>query len=554
MTSHLSHVMARCATFATLAVAASAQTTFFVREGRPQSGLVVPEDWKSMDGRLVLHGVNRILQAPLALGEGDVQVDVRMTLDALEGTAASFVIDGSHFGFEGRHGKVFLEGSRFEGQTRSLVPASTVITPGVPFTFRVERANARLRFSIDDKVLHEQEDDVPVFGRIGLRPWRSTMRVESWSVRGQLLEDPDVPECVQRHATVFTSGQEGYATFRIPAIVRAKNGDLLAFCEGRVHGAGDAGDIDLVLKRSTDGGRTWGPLQVVAEFGEGTCGNPSPVVLRASGDVVLLCVMQPPKVHEGDIRAGRAGYRTPFVLRSKDHGRTWSKPRSLEDTADRDTWRWYATGPCHAIELQHGEHRGRLVVPANYSSPGGGGNQFLGAHAILSDDAGRTWRIGAVDDQHLGDAAIHPNESTVAELPDGRLLFNARDQHGSSPANRLVTYSLDGGETFVTPYVEERQLVAPVCQAALLSIVRGDESIVVFSAPGHPSKRRTMVLRSSHDGGKTWHTGPPIYRGDAAYSDLVALPDEELGCLHEADGYRRIVFSVVGVTELFEGR
>ncbi|XAM00349.1 sialidase family protein [Phycisphaeraceae bacterium D3-23] len=349
---------------------------------------------------------------------------------------------------------------------------------------------------------------------------------------------------------VFVAGEDGYHTYRIPAVVMAANGDLLAFAEGRVHGSGDAGDIDMVMKRSTNGGATWGDLQVVGDFGDGGFANPAPVVDAASGDVLLLAVLEEAGSHEADIRNSRGGGRVPCAVRSSDHGETWGEVVSLAETCDRADWRWYATGPCHAIQLQRGEHAGRLVVPANFSQAGGGGNDYLGAHALLSDDGGATWRIGAVDNTHIGENEFNPNESTVVELSDGRLLFNTRDQGGTSRATRGVTVSEDGGASFVSPYAPEEALVAPVCQASLLGVDTEAGRLLVFSAPGVWDARRRMHLRVSADDGATWRDGPVLYEAAAAYSDMVALDADTIGCLFEADGYRRIVFTPVALTEL----
>lgn len=337
---------------------------------------------------------------------------------------------------------------------------------------------------------------------------------------------------------VFTRGESDYHTFRIPAVVRTLDGELLAFAEGRVDGAGDAGDIDVVLKRSSDGGRTWGPLSVVADHGDGTFGNPTPIVERSTGDVVLLLVGQPAGTHESAIRRGE-GSRDPYVCRSTDGGRSWSEPRALPE-CDRPEWGWYATGPCHGIQLEHGEHAGRLVAPANHSGEDGA----YSAHLLLSDDGGHTWRIGAVDAESLASASIHPNESTVAELSDGSLFVSSRDQHGDSPATRARARSLDGGESFVRPFEEDPSLRGPVCQGAVLAL---DGDRLLFAGPSDPGARRRLQIRASTWGDEGWSAGEVLYPEASAYSDLVALDEGEAGCLFEADDYARIVFATFDV-------
>ncbi len=340
-------------------------------------------------------------------------------------------------------------------------------------------------------------------------------------------------------AVVFRSGEDGYHTFRIPAVVRCLDGTLLAFAEGRKESAGDSGDIDLVMRSSSDGGRSWSAMDVIHDADNGVAGNPCPVVDRDSGDVVLLLVLQPGGCHESDIRAGRKGSRTPMVMRSTDQGRTWAEPRSLPSCRHED-WRWYATGPCHAIQLEHGEHRGRMVAPANHSDSEGPGNDRFGAHLLLSDDGGRTWRIGAVDASHRGDDIVNPSETTVAELRDGTILANTRDHHGSSEGTRAVTRSRDGGESFEKPFAAEPTLVGPVCQGSMLRTGDG----LWFAGPSDPKGRRRLAIRRSDDGGATWTEHTVLHAGGAAYADLVALDREAIGCLFEADGYRSIHFKV----------
>lgn len=190
----------------------------------------------------------------------------------------------------------------------------------------------------------------------------------------------------------YASGTGGYATYRIPAVVRTRSGTLLAFAEGRTAGKQDAGDIDVVLRRSRDGGCTWGPLQVVAAGHGDTRGNPAPVVDPGTGNIVLLTSYNSGDVTEAQILRGDVTEeqgRRAFVQTSDDDGQTFSAPKEITSTAKRPDWRWYATGPGHAVALTRGEHAGRLIVPANHSaapSPGsadtGQEPKYFGAHAL----------------------------------------------------------------------------------------------------------------------------------------------------------------------------
>src|SRR5262249_30310020 len=166
------------------------------------------------------------------------------------------------------------------------------------------------------------------------------------------------------HTPLFISGKEGYHTFRIPALLVTPGGTILAFCEGRKKGRGDSGDIDVVLKRSTDGGKTWKALQVIADDGGNTVGNPCPVVERSTGTIWLLLTHNLGKDNERTIRDGSSkGTRRVWVMKSTDEGATWSKPADITNAVKKKTWTWYATGPGVGIQLTSG----RLVIPCDHT-------------------------------------------------------------------------------------------------------------------------------------------------------------------------------------------
>ncbi|WP_033305985.1 sialidase family protein [Streptomyces iakyrus] len=349
----------------------------------------------------------------------------------------------------------------------------------------------------------------------------------------------------------FRAGQEGYASFRIPAVVATGTGDLLAFCEGRVGSRDDFGNIDIVLKRSTDGGRTWGPLQVAARNGDALAGNPAPVVL-GTGRVLLVHVRNAALATEDAIRRGKvsaADGRRVWVQHSDDEGRTWSAPREITQQAKRPEWRWYATTPGHAIQLG----TGRVVVPANHSLPptgtdNGTEGKYNGGHCLLSDDEGTTWRIGYVDDNT--DGYINANETTAAELPDGRVYLNTRND-SPSPGTRADAHSADGGQTLVKPFRPQAGLAAPVCQAAVLHL--RDPDLLLYSGPADPGFRALMTIRASTDAGTTWRPAHTVDGLPAAYSDLVRVDAGTVGLLYETGdfgAYETITFRRVPVTEL----
>jgi sialidase-1 len=311
---------------------------------------------------------------------------------------------------------------------------------------------------------------------------------------------------------VFVAGQDGYHTYRIPALIVSKAGTVHAFCEGRKKGRGDAGDIDLVLKRSLDGGKTWGPMGIVWDDGPNTCGNPCPVVDRDTGTIWLLMTHNIGSDTEALIVEGKSrGSRTVWVTKSTDDGATWAKPVEITKDVKRPEWTWYATGPGVGIQAKSG----RLVIPCDNKVFGTKAHQ---SHIIYSDDRGATWKPGGV----VGPKC---NESQVVELADGSLLLNMRSYQAAN--RRRIATSKDGGLTWSQP-VDDPALIEPVCQA---SLIRGPKGFL-FSNPAS-LKRERLTVRQSDDEGKTWSAGKLLWEGPAAYSCLTVLPDGMIACIYE---------------------
>lgn len=353
---------------------------------------------------------------------------------------------------------------------------------------------------------------------------------------------------------VFVAGADGYHTYRIPAIVKARDGALLAFAEGRKSGRGDAGNIDLLVKRSTDGGKTWGKQILVWDDGDNTAGNPCPVVDQKTGAIILLATHNLGTDKETDIINKRSkSTRTVWLLRSDDGGLSWNTPKEITATTKDPSWGWYATGPGIGIQLQKGPHAGRLVIPANHSfdDPEGnlrGGKYSHRSHVIYSDDGGKTWQLG-------GSTGAGTNESQVVELakPAGAILDNMRSYFGRS--QRTHSISTDGGVTWTAP-ADQPALVEPVCQA---SIVRqtfpapGMLGLLLFSNPADPKARVNMTVRGSTDDGKTWPTKLVLNPSHSAYSCLVAIDATTAGCLYERGEkgpYEKIVFASFSTSDL----
>ncbi len=336
-----------------------------------------------------------------------------------------------------------------------------------------------------------------------------------------------------QHSDVFVAGQGGYAGYRIPALETAPDGTLLAFAEARKHNLSDPGypgqDIDLVLRRSLDGGATWGGLQLIEDAGEmWSAANPATLVDRHSGLVWLFYLRNRPGCNTYKSRPGTDD-NVLLARTSADNGATWSEPidltRAVKDLADPQ-WRTSVIGPGGALQMRSG----RLVIPVWKFEP-------WGIFAAFSADHGRTWERGEVVPGVVGD------ECQLVELADGRLLFDMRQQKGP---HRYRSISDDGGRTWSAPFAGEE--LGPVCcaiQRCTLRAAGADRDRLLWTGPKGPG-RNHLVLRVSYDEGRTFPHERPIGSGPAAYSDLTILADGTIGVLWErgvSAGYQFITFT-----------
>ena len=354
------------------------------------------------------------------------------------------------------------------------------------------------------------------------------------------VAETNAPPCVD----VFDSGTAGYASIRIPAIVRTGAGTLLAFAEGRVRPA-DQAENKIVLKRSGDDGKSWSALQVIAERGRDSLNNPCAVVEATSGRVLLMYQSYPAGAHEhGSLREGwdAEPYVHSWLIASDDDGKSWTPPQDVTPSVKHPkTATTVASGPGIGIQLKSGPHAGRLLVPFNEGPPG-----RWQVYATFSDDGGKTWACGenapgAIVRDAKGREVSVVNEVQMVELADGAVRLNSR--HGGGTPFRTTAVSRDGGRTW-SKVEEARDLREPACMASVLRArdpADGAPGLLLYSGPA-PDGRRDGALSASRDDGATWQPLRPIYTGGFAYSCLVPLPGGDVGCLFERDGYKHISF------------
>ncbi|MFT5080221.1 MAG: lysophospholipase L1-like esterase [Planctomycetota bacterium] len=340
------------------------------------------------------------------------------------------------------------------------------------------------------------------------------------STRLRLEELDQKAAALPQKTTLFQQGDNGVHTYRIPALVTTNSGVLIASCDARINNSGDLpNNIDTVIRRSTDGGKTWQPIETIVDWSgsEGTA-DPCLVVDRETGRIWCAVTWA-----DGvNWRTSRPGYGSDsfhaLLVYSDDDGVTWSNPVDVTEPLKDPTWRSLWFSPGSGIQSQSG----RLLIP--FSAANADGADF--SYAAVSDDNGATWsRVGP-----MGSAT---NESIIAQLADGTLVCNMRSTQGFNL--RAIAKSTDDGETW-SALEHHEGLVEPVCQAGLLTVPANltpdGREWLVFSNPASKSRER-LAVKVSFDGGTTWPVERVVHSGPAAYSCLTLLPDGGLGLLYE---------------------
>ncbi len=343
---------------------------------------------------------------------------------------------------------------------------------------------------------------------------------------------------------VFVAGRDGVFQYRIPALVTSNEGTLIAACDARKDRGGDPpNNIDHVCKRSLDGGRTWKPLQVVADFpGAEAAGDPCLLVDRQTGTVWVFYAWCPEGIGTKASQPGLSGSTLRvYAMTSDDDGVTWSKPRDLNPMVKDPDWNAMWCSPGRGFQTREG----RLLVPSSSLRDGASYSQMF-----ASDDHGQTWKT-------LTASGDKTNEHMAVELADGRLMANMRSRHGQGC--RAVSTSSDGGRTW-SELVHDPDLVEPVCQGSFIRYTSRQDGYakdrLLFSNPAS-RKREKMTVRLSYDEGKTWPVSKVIHAGPAAYSCLTVLADGTIGLLYERgekSAYEKITFARFDLEWLTDGK
>ncbi len=437
--------------------------------------------------------------------------------------------------------------------------------------FQAERWTRKKPFSftvsakIDDKWKEIQKLDnfiqVGGYNKVGVEfPAESTVKGVKFtctSAGGVLIDDLELLEGkptdiatppkvateqirnIVKSEDLFVSTKEKFSktgkthTFRIPAIITAANGDLIAVCDARRENGADliwVRDIDIAIRRSTDNGKTWTDMELLYDFGgvkEGRgASDPSLILNEKTGEIFCFYNYMDQVKSPKEFRL--------HVQSSKDHGKTWSEPRDITDSITKPEWKmdfkFITSG--RGIYTKEGEMLHTLVNLKN------------GLHLFGSKDDGKTW--------YLKDVAIKPgNESKVIQLADGSLMINCR---WNGRGMRYIHRSTDQGQTWVSE--ADKTLVDPGCNGAILRYTAKSDGYakdrLLFVNANSQRGRKNLTVKLSYDEGKTWTDGKVIDPGASAYSDITILADGSIGILYEP-GYKAVRYTQITLEDLTDG-
>jgi sialidase-1 len=323
--------------------------------------------------------------------------------------------------------------------------------------------------------------------------------------------------------TLFKPGDTESKNFRIPSLVCTVKGTLIALADRRPNGGKDLpADIDLAIRRSTDNGKTWTPIQTIIDLpAPNGASDAAMLVDRKTGHIWIAFTVG----YNAGIAQAQKGLtgRTAVshLLCSEDDGMTWSKPINIGPQVKDPEFKWMGFGPGAGSSMADG-----TLTFSCYANKDGVKDLF--AFAIISEDNGKTWK-------RTEPYTTYTCESQMVALSDGRWMACARDRKRGG--TRMVAYSSDRGKTW-TPMAPEPQLPCPQCQAGLIRITHPNapKGLLIYTGPqAKATGRANGMVRISDDDGKTWQYNQLIVSGSFAYSTPTLLSDGRLGVIYEHD-------------------
>jgi sialidase-1 len=386
----------------------------------------------------------------------------------------------------------------------------------------------------------------------------------------KLILQPE-ESCSYRPGLVLrAAGQDNCDTYRIPGIITTSKGTLIAVYDNRYNNSKDLQeDVDIGMSRSTDGGETWEPMQVIMDMGEwggrpdrlNGIGDPSVLYDPNTGTIWVAALWMsgsaPDQMLWWASQPGMSPEETgQFILaKSTDDGLTWSEPINITAQIKDPAWQLLLQGPGAGITMKDGT----LVFPAQFKADTGekaldGGQYTCHSTIIYSKDGGQTWQIGT-------GAKSNTTEAQVVELADGSLMLNMRDDRNRKDKGetngRAVAVTTDLGKTWTTHPSSNSALPEPNCMASIISFDRTiggqQQQVLLFSNPNNKNRRTNMTIKASVDGGHTW---PENYQVELfapagyGYSCLTMVDDKTVGILYE--GVKELYFQKIPVNEILK--
>lgn len=470
--------------------------------------------------------------------------------------------------------EALLVGKANTGETRkaTVLGTTTVLTGGIA-TVNVNPALLTAGQEYTFWISVNMKESAAINGKINAK-------LQDVTLGGTSLKLPDVPAAVQRIGyavakpgdTIMEGPQEGKTSnwFRIPGIVRAKNGDLVAVYDIRYNNSNDLPEVmDVGVARSSDGGRTWTQTAVAMNWNPNNnpthdyhrswgVGDPCILVDEYTGTLWMTAIAGAGLNGSAATTDVESHSTCQFVLASSDdNGRTWSACKSINTQVRSTTTAWKAMfqGPGHGITVQGGPNDGTLVFPAQIWD--GPNKQSC---IIYSKDHGQTWvspdrdKTVAPGQYGIGNST---SECVAAQLSDGSLMLNAKDEGGSK--YRAVYTTTDLGNTWTRHPTDRgagKTLPEPRCQGSIFSVLDSGRmaNVLFFSNPATTESRKEMTLKTSLDDGKTWPVSRQIQydsRRSAGYSDVCLVDDDHVGILYEGFSVSsHILFLSIPVSEV----
>ena len=312
--------------------------------------------------------------------------------------------------------------------------------------------------------------------------------------------------------------------YRIPSIITATNGDLIAAIDERVPSCGDlkwSRDINIVIRKSSDNGKTWGKIEKIIDYPLGQSASDPSMILDKQTNTIFLFYNYMDLDNQKDI------YYLKYIS-SNDNGKSWSKPVDITNQISKENWKndfkFITSG--RGIQTKKGTLLHCLV------------NLHKGTHVFGSNDNGKTWFITETPTSP-GD------ESKIVELNDGSWMVNSRV---NKLGYRYSHVSNDDGKTWISK--KEESIIDPGCNGSLIRYSHGEKNLLLLTNINNKKERKEIVLRYSIDEGKSWSNPKIIYNGEAAYSSMTVMENGNLGLFFEMDNYTKNVFTSISIKDV----